>query len=531
MTRRRGTASLVASPVLVGAVTVLVSIIAVFIAYNANKGLPFVPTYDLKAELPSGGKLVKGNEVRMGGFRVGVIETIKPKQKEVDGRTRTIALVNLKLDKTVEPLPIDTKFRTRPRSALGLKYLEATTGSSKKTFTTGDTIPLRNASEPREFEDLYALFDRRTRPRIQQATEGFGDAFAGRGASLNRAIESLNPLFRYLTPVMENLSDPDTELDQFFLQIGRASAQAAPVARTQAVLFTNMADTFAAISANPRALQATIEKSPPTMDTAIRSFRVQRPFLADFADLSRRLRPAARQLPRSLPKLNRALRVGTPVLPRTVTLNRRLEGAFDALDELFENPSTLLTLRDLRTTLSVARPALEYIAPFQTVCNYGNYFLHVLGEHMSVISPDRAGTIQNQGLKEMNAQQPNAYNSNENSSRNVDVPPRLADKARGAESNGDYGPPGTDLHRLIAPLSPYPAIDAQGNADCQRGQEGYPNKNLATGARYGQGFVPGTTPPMPNGGNAANVDPNYPILSGGTFKSRELGINNLRDVP
>ncbi len=49
MTRRRGTASLVASPVLIGAVTVLISIIAVFIAYNANQGLPFVPTYDLKA--------------------------------------------------------------------------------------------------------------------------------------------------------------------------------------------------------------------------------------------------------------------------------------------------------------------------------------------------------------------------------------------------------------------------------------------------------------------------------------------------
>ena len=57
MSRRRGTGSLVASPVLVGAVTVLISIIAVFIAYNANRGLPFVPTYDLNAQLPSGDKL------------------------------------------------------------------------------------------------------------------------------------------------------------------------------------------------------------------------------------------------------------------------------------------------------------------------------------------------------------------------------------------------------------------------------------------------------------------------------------------
>ena len=84
MSRRRGTASLVASPVLVGAVTVLVSVIAVFIAYNANAGLPFVPTYDLKAQLPTGNKLVKGNEVRVGGFRVGVVDDIKP--TTVDGR-------------------------------------------------------------------------------------------------------------------------------------------------------------------------------------------------------------------------------------------------------------------------------------------------------------------------------------------------------------------------------------------------------------------------------------------------------------
>ena len=40
-----------ASPVLIGATTVLIALVAVFIAYNANSGLPFVPTYDLKAEL------------------------------------------------------------------------------------------------------------------------------------------------------------------------------------------------------------------------------------------------------------------------------------------------------------------------------------------------------------------------------------------------------------------------------------------------------------------------------------------------
>ena len=67
---------LAASPVLIGAVTVLVAIVAVFISYSANQGLPFVPTYKLNAEIPNGAKLVPGNEVRAGGFRVGVVDDI-----------------------------------------------------------------------------------------------------------------------------------------------------------------------------------------------------------------------------------------------------------------------------------------------------------------------------------------------------------------------------------------------------------------------------------------------------------------------
>ena len=72
--------------------------------------------------------------------------------------------------------------------------------------------------------------------------------------------------------------------------------------------------------------------------------------------------------------------------------------------------------------MTVARPALEYIAPFQTVCNYANYFLTGLGEHMSQLSPDKSGTVQNQGLKFPNFFQPNSYGTL-HSSRNVDIPP------------------------------------------------------------------------------------------------------------
>src|SRR5207245_9772271 len=69
---RRPTASFVANPVLVGAVTTLVVTVAVFLAYNANHGLPFVPTPELKVQLSNGSNLAAGNEVRAGGFRSGL---------------------------------------------------------------------------------------------------------------------------------------------------------------------------------------------------------------------------------------------------------------------------------------------------------------------------------------------------------------------------------------------------------------------------------------------------------------------------
>src|SRR3712207_5824285 len=121
--RNRTAGSVLANPVLVGAVTVLVTLVAVFLAYNANQGLPFVPTFQLKVDVPSGAKLVEGNEVREGGYRIGIvdkIDAIRMPDRSAGAR------LTLKLDQQATPLPADTTVRIRPRSALGLKYVELT---------------------------------------------------------------------------------------------------------------------------------------------------------------------------------------------------------------------------------------------------------------------------------------------------------------------------------------------------------------------------------------------------------------------
>jgi virulence factor Mce-like protein len=522
MGRGRGTASIVASPVLIGAVTTLIVIVAVFLAYNANQGLPFVPTYNLRAELPSAANLVRGNEVRIGGFRVGVIDEVGTGTKLVDGRPQSVAVLRMKLDKKVDPLPRDTTVVVRQRSALGLKYVELTVGRARQEFLAGDTIPLANAKVPVEFDDFLNTFDHVTRQSAQDAAAGFGGALAGRGADVNEAIASLAPFLRALAPVMSNLSDPDTELDEFFRQLGRTVAQVAPVAGVQSRLFAEMADTFAAVGRNPDALRATIERAPPALDAGVASFREQRPFLADFADLSRRLRPAARVLPAALPRLNSAFRVGTPVVRRSVELNEATSGVLEALEDLAEQPVTLLALRDLTTLVRSAGPLFTYVAPYQTVCNYATYYLNSLGNHISEGTPN--GTTERVMVK---------VDRSNSDNRITDFGDRPDDLPENVDPTGARDRAGNPLY--VVHNEPYgPAIDAQGNANCMIGQFGYLDETASVGAgRYPP--VPGS--PDPDGtfntweaehaGGSHSAMGWSPTLYGPTF----TGVPHLKDVP
>ena len=93
---------------------------------------------------------------------------------------------------------------------------------------------------------------------------------------------------------------------------------------------------------------------------------------------------------------------------------------------------------------------------------------------------------------------------------------------------------GRPLFRLYAPAY-QPAIDAQGNADCQNGQNGYPNGELNT-ARYRQGNIEDHSNaqglPIPSqvgtAATAAITDNNLPGLSGGTYKSRSSASTTWR---
>src|SRR3954453_10489657 len=395
MNGRARVGSLAASPTMVGAITTLIVIVAVFLAYNANNGLPFVPTYKVSADICDAARLAPNNEVRIGGNRVGVVESIDtvaapPSSgcEAADGSSSsTVAKLNLKLVKSAEPLPADSTIRVRYRSSFGLKYLEIDRGTSETGMPAGATLPLAQSSPQVEFDDVYNTFDTPTRENSQRVLQGFGDAFTARGASLNEAIGALNPLFANLKPVSSALADPTTQLVRFFPELADAARIVAPVAVDNAEQFTNGAIAFGAISSDPQALRDTISGGPPALEAGLRSLPVQQPFLADFAEFSRLLRPGVRDLRASLPVLNRAVSLGKKVLPRTVPMNHDLQGVMEELNNLVADPSTLTSLTRLGDTFNLAQDAGARIGPTQEVCNYWNYWMTYLTSHFELPTP------------------------------------------------------------------------------------------------------------------------------------------------
>jgi virulence factor Mce-like protein len=384
-------AGIAGNPVLIGAATVLVLLVAVFLAYNANQGLPFVPTYSLKAEVPSAAALVRGNEVRIGGSRIGTVDSITTKRRE-DGTS--VAVLGLKLERDQMPLPTDSTLLIRTKSALGLKYVELTRGRSDEGFGDGDTMPLSAATPaPVEFDEFVNMFDDETREAMRQNIDGFGTAFAGRGTSINQAIAAFRPLLADIVPVAQNLSSPDTNLKRFIASLGAAAAEVAPVAEEQAELFVNLDTTMAALREVARPyIQDSITKGRPALDAAIESFPVQRPFLANSEGLFRELQPGVRALRTSAPILADTLEIGTPTLRRSVALNRRLESLLRELQIFAEDPRTELGVDALTDVVRTLNPTLQHLAPVQLQCNYVTLWFRNVSSLLS--EGDRNGTWQ-----------------------------------------------------------------------------------------------------------------------------------------
>ena len=453
--RERGALS---NPILIGALTVLVTIVAVMLAYNANNGLPFVPKYDLHLQIRDASEVTHGAEVHMGGALIGIVDKI---QAAPGPGGQPIALMDLKLNKEVQPLPVDSTFDVRLKGAIGLKYVSVTRGTSSQTWPNGATVPLTQSGSEVDLDQLLSMFDGPTRVGVAQSTIGFSDALAGRGDDINDAIGAFKPLVTHLGPVARNLASPKTDFGGFWRGLESFSRALVPVSQDQADLYRNLDTTFTALStvAVPF-LQDWISTTPPAFSSVIDSSPRLQSFVNDTAALFAELRPGFATLPRSAPVLADAFAAGTRNLPGTIKLDQRLLSLSQSLEAFGQTPAVKAGLNRLTLTASSLRSPLAFLTPVQSSCNYVTLFLR----NTSSLLSDPVG--------------------NGTALRFVTVAIDDVVGGEGVPSQRLYTTSNTNFNNQHGPVhvNPYPNTDSPGQTpECAAGNEPFPATKAVIG--------------------------------------------------
>ncbi len=265
-----------AIPVLIGALTVLVTIVAVYLAYNANNGLPFVPTYTLHVQAANASELTHGDDVNMGGALVGV-----RLDRHADAAAQRPA------DRADQPEAAQER-----RAAAGRLDVHGPAEGRDRAQVPADhprplqpRVPQRRdgPDAPDEHRgglrpgavDVHAG-DAQGRPAT---TIGFGEALAGRGYDINSAIGAFLPLLRDLQPVAAQPRVAEHRPRRLLPRPGELHRRAGPGGRRRRrQLFANLDTTFRALAgvAVP-SLQETISETPPTFEATITDAPVIRP--------------------------------------------------------------------------------------------------------------------------------------------------------------------------------------------------------------------------------------------------------------
>lgn len=400
---RKAAGHLFDSPVLIGTVSILLVTVAVYLSYVAENGLPFVPTYRINADVVNAGQLIKNADVRIGGARVGQVLTITP-EPATRAWPHPFARLGLSLERSLQPLPPDTRYRVRVASVLGGNYLEIIPGHSHRpglpdggTFTLS-TRPAADHDLP--FVDLdtaLAVFGPRTRAGIRGSLGGAGDALAGRGAQLNDAIAATRELLGPAQRVLATLGDPTTRLSAFASGLAATTGALAPVTPALISLMNAGATTFGALT-RP-ALGATLDALPPTESVSTAVLGRAEPVLAQAARIVAALKPGAALLPTAAGRLDAVVAAATPVFRRAPRLATVLGGAATTIDALARDPAARRTFAvlgnsDLGTFGASAfvglGAILQSVSSAQFDCNVAGLWVHNFASSLS--EGDATGT-------------------------------------------------------------------------------------------------------------------------------------------
>ena len=249
--------------------------------------------YKLKTRFENAGQVVEGGLVQVSGKKVG---TVTGQDLTEDG----LAEIELSIDEEWAPLPRGTTATIRQFGLSGpaSRYIDLRLppGGNKEKLEDGDVLDLDQTTAHVDLDQIFAIFNKRTRKSVTGMIRGSARQYAGQGQAANEGWLYLDPALVSASRLFEELNRDTPELERFITETSHLVGDVSDRRADLASLVSNLADTTGAISRPPNALATAIHRLPPFMRQANTTYVNLRAALDDIEPLVQDAKPVAKKL-------------------------------------------------------------------------------------------------------------------------------------------------------------------------------------------------------------------------------------------
>ena len=296
-TARRGSA--LTRLLTVGALLVAV-LIVVFLLLGGDNG----HKYNLIFQ--TGGQLVKGNEVWIGGSPAGSVDSIELTE---NNQAKVTVSVDQELHEGTTAV-----IRTPSLSTVAGRYVSILPGPDNAPALKDDaTLSGDSTTTPVDLDQLFNTFDGKTRQGLRKLIQGFSATYAGKGPQANETYKYFSPSLSATDRLLKEL-DADEHVFTSFIVNGAKTVTAISERRDDLTNLVSNANTFlGSIADQNAALDRSLQLLPPTLRQANTSFVNLRAALDDLDPLINTTGRATKNLDKFLLQLQPVARKAVPV--------------------------------------------------------------------------------------------------------------------------------------------------------------------------------------------------------------------------
>jgi phospholipid/cholesterol/gamma-HCH transport system substrate-binding protein len=319
---------------------------------------------EYKVRLINAGQLVNGDDVQVGGRRVGSIEDISLTNDNQ-------ALLKIKVDDDFSPLHQGTTAIVRATSLSGIanRYVALTPGpNSAPALPAGSELKADQTTSIVDLDQLFDTFDAKTRAALQDVVVGSSIQYNGKGKQANEAAKFLNPAISSTSALISEVLADQQTFTNFVVDSSNLVSTIAERRGDLSSLVSNTNATAGAIANENVALARALGLLPDTLRKGNTTFVNLRATLDDLDALVAASKPVAPKLAPFFRDLRPLVRDSRPTISDLETLIRKAGPNNDLIDILRKTPTLAaqfgvtseLTIRALQK----AQPVVTYIRPF-----------------------------------------------------------------------------------------------------------------------------------------------------------------------